>query len=141
MSDLGWRSTVHSSVGVVGHDADDSAVGIEFHELGGLSATLVVEEQDDAGDPDQDVDEVKAEIGEGVETELEVAAQTDDPSDGAGLLLEEFSCGGRRKDDVRSVVGEDAVEIVGIPGGDPVAGELPGFESGGHIKLAPETKG
>jgi hypothetical protein len=29
-------------------------------------------------------------------------------------------------------VGEDAVEVVGIPGGDPVLGEGVGFGCGGH---------
>jgi hypothetical protein len=29
-------------------------------------------------------------------------------------------------------VGEDAVEVVGIPGGDPVLGEGAGFGWGGH---------
>jgi hypothetical protein len=37
---------------------------------------------------------------------------------------------GRDEDDVVGVVGEDALEVVGVPGVDPVVGEAAGVEHG-----------
>jgi hypothetical protein len=115
------------SEAVVGNYPVYFAIGVEFHELGGMGAALVVVEENNAGDSLEDLDELKVETGDEGETFGEIVAESFKAVDVARRFVEHAGGGWGDEGNVRRVVREDAVEVMGVPGGDPVGGKMAGI--------------
>ena len=81
--------------------------------------------EDEAVEAPEDVFEVEAEFWVGFQAALEVGTQI-----GFALNVraaEELGGDGRGEMDGFVIVAHDLVEVVGVPGGDPMVGEVAGF--------------
>lgn len=88
--------------------------------------------EDDGGDAEESIEKVELELREGGEAAGEIVAEGVFAFEGAGGLTEELSDDRRSEGDVGSIVEEDGVEVLGVPGLDPVASELLGADLGEH---------
>jgi hypothetical protein len=117
---------------VVGDDAGYFVVGVEFHELGGFCAFVVDVMEDDAGHAEESIQQLELQLRKGCQAAGEIAAEGVFAFDGGVREIEELGNDRRGEGDVGGVVGEDGVEVVGVPGVDPVASELLGGSLGEH---------
>lgn len=108
---------------VVGPDAGDLAGGVEELDLRCLVAARVVDVvEDDGFEAEECVEEFEAEVGNCLKAACEVGAQLIDAAHVAVTLQQALGDRGC-EDDISRVVGEDSVEVVGVPRGDPICGE------------------
>src|SRR5262245_53534952 len=109
---------------IVRDDAADLTGRVELHELAGLRSPLIGVVEDDAVESPHDVQKLEPKLRISLEPERKIGPQRLLPGDGAGLNAEEPDDHGREQHHALGVVGHDRVELVGVPGLDPVAGQL-----------------
>jgi hypothetical protein len=120
---------------VEGFDLEGEVVGVEFDYVEDAVAVVAAVEDGVAGGGVEDLFEGEVEIGGEFESEAEVLAQFGEAVEAAVGAVPAADYGVGLEDYVWGVVSEDVVEIVRVPGGDPVFGELAFFGGGGHVSL------
>src|SRR5208282_3734290 len=107
------------------------------HELCGARSLLICVVEDHAAYAPEDVLKVEAEFRVGFQTSLKVGSQ--------GYLADYLALrrpqqlGGDGRSQLHGVVivGQDRIQIVRVPGGDPMVGEIPGVVFCHSVSLGP----